>query len=132
MIFYLILFLLLILIIIAVIYWIYKIVIFFINKRSKKGFLHLSIFLILFSFLSWELRILPISLNNDFKNKTENLTGKKFWGWNIYRFNDFGFRDGFTIETYRLNEEIAEYFKKPKKSGKHMEIRLEKLNYDRE
>lgn len=27
---------------------------------------------------------------------------------------------------------IAEYFKKPKKSGKHMEIRLEKLNYDRE
>ncbi|WP_188049485.1 DUF6770 family protein [Flavobacterium sp. GP15] len=27
---------------------------------------------------------------------------------------------------------IAEYFKKPKKSGKLMEIRLEKLNYDRE
>ena len=27
---------------------------------------------------------------------------------------------------------IAEYFKKPEKKGKYMEIRLEKLNYERE
>jgi hypothetical protein len=27
---------------------------------------------------------------------------------------------------------IAEYFKNPKKDGKYMEIRLEKLNYERE
>ena len=27
---------------------------------------------------------------------------------------------------------IAEYFKKPEKAGKFMEIRLEKLNYERE
>lgn len=27
---------------------------------------------------------------------------------------------------------IAEYFKNPKKDGKYMEIRLEKLNYKRE
>ena len=113
MIFYLVIFFLLIFCVFGLFYWIYKIIQFYKTKQSKKATIHLFIFIILFIFLSWELRIIPISQDNDFKNKTKNLTGKKFWSWNIYRFDDFGFRDGFTIETYKLNEENVAYFKNP-------------------
>ena|SRR5690606_11 len=113
MIFYLIILILIIIIVIGLIFWFYKIIMFFKNSQIKKGLIQLSVLLFLLLFLTWEFRILPISLNNDFKNKTEDLTGKKFWSWNIYRFEDFGFRDGYIIETYRLNDEVAKSFEQP-------------------
>jgi len=114
MLFYLALLIILLLLIGGIIYWIFKTIGFFRNKQNKKGWFHLSLILIIIAFVCWELRIIPIASDNDFKNKTENLTGKKFWSWNIYQFDDFGIRgEGFTLESYRLSNKMTEYFKNP-------------------
>lgn len=66
--------------------------------------------------MCWELRIIPLSANWDFRNKTKDLTGKQFWSWNDFRYDEIGIRgEGFTFEIYKLNEKVAEYFTKPEK-----------------
>jgi hypothetical protein len=58
-----------------------------------------------------------MSTANDFKNTTAGLTGKQFWSWSEYRHEDISVRgEGFTFEIYKLNSEIAEYFRNPPNS----------------
>lgn len=55
-----------------------------------------------------------MSADLDFRNQTKVLTGKQFWCWNDYRYNEFGIRgEGFTFEIYKLNDEMAKYFTNP-------------------
>jgi hypothetical protein len=82
---------------------------------NKKAFqINLIILIFLTTIVLWKLRIIPLALNNDFKNKTAQLTGKKFWSWNNYRYEELGIRgEGYTLEIYNLNSEMTEYFKNP-------------------
>lgn len=114
--FYLLILLLIILVIAGLIFWLVKIYKFYRQRRTKIAIINSIIFGLLFLILFWELRIIPLSSNWDFRNKTKELTGKQFWSWNDYRYDEIGIRgEGFTFEIYKLNDEIANYFAKPDK-----------------
>ena len=114
--FYLIILLLLILVLIGLIFWVFKIIKFYSQKRTKIAVVNSIIFGLLILTACWELRIIPLSADWDFRNKTKELTGKQFWSWNDYRYDELGIRgEGFTFEIYKLNDDIANYFINPDK-----------------
>lgn len=114
--FYLIILLVLLLLLVAIGYWVYRIFRFFRQRQTKKGFINISILSFLLLLFCWEMRIIPLSITNDFKNRTEQLTGEKFWSWNEYRYEEISIRgEGYTFEIYNLSPEMAEYFKNPTK-----------------
>lgn len=113
---YLILFLLLILALFGLIFWITKIAKFYRQKKTKIATINAIILGFLTLFVLWELRIIPLSADLDFRNQTKGLTGKQFWCWNDYRYEEGGVRgEGFTFEIYKLNDEMANYFSHPDK-----------------
>lgn len=111
---YLILFLLLILALFGIIFWITKIAKFYRQKRKKIATINAVILGLLTLFVLWELRIIPLTADLDFRNQTKALTGKQFWCWNDYRYEEGGVRgEGFTFEIYKLNAEMVKYFEHP-------------------
>lgn len=111
---YLILFLLLILAFFGVIFWITKIAKFYRQNRTRLATINAIILGLLTLFVLWELRIIPLSADLDFRNQTKELTGKQFWCWNDYRYEEGGVRgEGFTFEIYKLNNEMVKYFEHP-------------------
>lgn len=114
--FYLIILLVLIAIIVGLVFWLVKIFKFYRQKRTKIAVVNSVIFGLLILLACWELRLIPLSADWDFRNKTKDLTGKQFWAWNDYRYDEMGIRgEGFTFEIYKLNDEMVEYFAKPDK-----------------
>ena len=114
--FYLIILLLLLLLLIGLIFWIVKILKFYRLKRTKLANINSIILGLLILFTLWELRIIPLSADLDFRNQTKELTGRQFWCWNDYRYEEGGVRgEGFTFDIYKLNDEMAEYFSNPDK-----------------
>ena len=114
--FYLLIFILLILVIVGLIFWLVKIFKFYRQKRTKIAVINSVIFGLLTLVIGWELRVIPLSADWDFRNKTKDLTGKQFWSWNDYRYDEMGIRgEGFTFEIYELNDETANYFANPDK-----------------
>lgn len=108
---------LLLLLIVASLYWIYGIIRLFFYRRYKSAITQSFVFVILLFGILWELRIIPIASTNDFKNKTLDLTGKQFWSWNNYRYEEIGVRgEGYTFEIYDLSLDIAKYFEDPPSS----------------
>jgi len=113
---YLILILILLLLVAATGYWLFRIIKLFRQKKNKRGFINLSILGVLLLMFCWEMRLIPLSITNDFKNKTEQLTGEKFWSWNEFRYDEISVRgEGYTFEIYNLSPEMAEYFENPPK-----------------
>lgn len=111
---YLILLLALLVIIGLSIYWLYRIFKFYKSGNKKAFRINLIIFLFLTTIVLWELRIFPLASDYDFRNKTSELTGKKFWSWNNFRYDELGVRgEGYTLEIYNLNNEMVNYFKQP-------------------
>ena len=113
---FLILFLLLIGLIIGLIIWIVRL--FRVYKRGKKKpFLILvSILAVLLILLTWELQIFPLSKNFYIQGRTTELTGKKFWSWKEFDYEQVSFRgEGYTLDIYKFSEGSAEYFKNPGK-----------------
>ncbi|MBO9619380.1 MAG: hypothetical protein J7539_10130 [Niabella sp.] len=105
---------LLVLILLGALFWIIKIIKLYCQKRTKIASINTLIlgFLILIGL--WELRIIPLSADWDFRNQTKDLTGKQFWCWNDYRYEEGGVRgEGFLFEVYRLSDEMAKYFSNP-------------------
>lgn len=114
---FIILFIVLILAVGLFVFWVFKIVKFFIAKRYKIAIINTSILIIIVFGILLELRIIPLSSANDFKNRTAELTGKQFWSSSDFRHEDISVRgEGFTFEIYKLKPEIAEYFKCPPNS----------------
>lgn len=114
--FYLTIFLLLIAVLIGLVFWLFKIVKLYRQKKTKPAVVNSIIFGLLTLIICWELRIIPLSADWDFRNKTKELTGKQFWAWNDYRYDELGIRgEGFTFEIYKLNDDIAKYFSNPDK-----------------
>src|SRR5687767_14119989 len=111
---YLILLLALLLLIVLSIYWLYRIFKFYKTGNKKAFIINLIIFLCLTTIFLWELRVIPLASDNDFRNKTLELTGKRFWSWNNFRYDESGVRgEGYTLEIYNLNSEMVNYFKQP-------------------
>ncbi len=119
--------LLFILVVVGLIFWLIKIIKFYKQNRTKIATINATILGLLIVIVCWELRIISLSADVDFKNQTRDLTGKKFWCWNEYRYIDDGIGgyikydnsgkegEGFTFEIYKLNDEIAKYFINPDK-----------------
>lgn len=112
--FYFIIFLTGIALLVGLAIWLSKIFKYYRQKRIKIAVINSVMFGLLSLVVCWQLRIFPISSNWDFRNKTKELTGKQFWAWNNYRYDEVGIRgEGFTFEIYNLNEQIAKYFTRP-------------------
>jgi len=108
------LFLLLLLVIVGLVFWIVKIIKLFRKGQTRRATIHTIVLLFLTLFVCWEFRILPLSAEFKFKKQTEALTGKEFWCWNEYLYEEWGMRgEGFTFEIYRFNKEMANYFYAP-------------------
>lgn len=69
---FIILFIVLILAVGLFVFWVFKIVKFFIAKRYKIAIINTSILLIIVFGILWELRIIPMSSANDFKIGQQN------------------------------------------------------------
>jgi hypothetical protein len=114
--FFLIIFLLVILVLFGLIFWIIKIFKFYRQQRTKIAIINSIVFGLLTLVVCWELRIIPLSADLDFRNQTKGLTGKQFWCRNDYRYDEIGIRgEGFTFEIYKMNDETAKYFINPDK-----------------
>lgn len=113
---YLILFLLLIGLIVGLIIWIVRLFRLY-RKGKKKSFaIQFSILTALLILLTWEFQIFPLSKNFYIQDRTTELTGKKFWSWKEFDYEEISVRgEGYTLDIYKFNEEIAEYFKNPDK-----------------
>ena len=86
------------------------------KSKRKSFYLQLGIFSIILIFITWDLRIFPLSKNIYIKDQTEKLTGKSFWSWKEFSFEEISVRgEGYTIDVFKFNDEIAEYFKNPDK-----------------
>lgn len=113
---YLIILLFLIAVIVGLVFWLVNIFKLYRQKRTKVAVVNSVVFGLMILFVCWELRFIPLSADWDFRNKTKDLTGKQFWAWNDYRYDEIGIRgEGFTFEIYLLNDEMVEYFTKPDK-----------------
>jgi hypothetical protein len=83
-------------------------------RRFRAAVLNSFLFVLLIITISWELRLIPLSTDWDFRNRTKALTGMEFWSSSEYRFEDIGIRgEGYTFEIYRLSDEVAAYFINP-------------------
>ena len=62
------------------------------------------------------MQILPFSKNFYIKDRTTELTGKKFWSWEEFDYEEISVRgEGYTLDIYKYNQETADYFKNPNK-----------------
>ena len=114
--FYLIILLVLLGLLAGLIVWIYRLFRLY-KKGNKKSFtIQVSILTVILIFLTWELQIFPLSKNFYIQDRTTELTGKKFWSWKEFDYEEIGVRgEGYTLNIYKFNEETAEYFKNPDK-----------------
>ena len=114
--FYLIILLILIGLLVGLIIWIVRLVRLY-KKGKKKSFtIQVSILSVLLILLTWELQIFPLSKNFYIQDRTTELTGKKFWSWKEFDYEEISVRgEGYTLDIYKFNEETAKYFKNPDK-----------------
>ena len=94
--------------------WIYRLIRLY-RKGSKKSFIiQITILTLLVIFVTWEFHIFPLSENFFIKKQTTQLTGKSFWCWKEFSYDEWGIRgEGYTLYIYRFNQETAEYFANP-------------------
>lgn len=114
MIFYLTVLLTLAAIFIGFFIWIYRLFKFYKKGNRKSFWIQCSILVLIVVFITWNFRVFPLSKNFYIKKQTELLTGKKFWSWEVYTYDEMGFRgEGYTIEIFEFDDEVAEYFMNP-------------------
>lgn len=114
--FYLIIFLVIIGLLVGLIVWIVRLFRLY-KKGKKKSFaIQVSILTALLILLTWELHIFPLSKNFYIQDRTTELTGKKFWSWKEFDYEEISVRgEGYTLDIYKFSEETADYFKNPDK-----------------
>ncbi len=85
------------------------------KKGKKKSFvIQVSILTAILVFLTWQFQIFPLSKNFYIQDRTTELTGKKFWSWEEFDYEEISVRgEGYTLDIYKFNEETAQYFKRP-------------------
>jgi hypothetical protein len=64
--------------------------------------------------VTWKLQVFPLSKNLYIKKQCAVLTGKTFWSWKEFAYDEWGVRgEGYTLDIYKFNDEVAQYFKNP-------------------
>jgi len=112
--FYLIILLVIIGLLFGLIVWIIRIFRLYKKGKRKSFIIQVSIFTTLLIFLTWKLQIFPLSKNFYIQNRTTKLTGKKFWSWKEFDYEEISVRgEGYTLDIYKFSKETAEYFKNP-------------------
>lgn len=111
---YLILLLIILGLAVGLIVWIYHLFRLY-KKGHKRSFaIQVTILVLLISYITWELQIFPLSKNVFIKEQCSVLTGKSFWSWKEFAHHEWGVRgEGYTLDIYKFNDEIAQYFKNP-------------------
>jgi hypothetical protein len=106
----------LIIFLIFIVIWIFRLIRLY-KKRSNKrlSFCIQSIILsILICLTLWFFDFYPFAQNIYFKNRSEELTGKKFWSRKVLNFEDPSVRgEGYQLQIFKFSNEMAEYFKSP-------------------
>ncbi len=112
--FYLIILLIVIGLGVGLLIWIYRLFRLY-RKGKKRSFtIQVSILTILIVIFTWQLQLFPLSRNFYIKKQTTSLTGKSFWSWKEFKYDEWGVRgEGYTLYIYKFNQETAEYFKNP-------------------
>lgn len=102
--------------VVGLIIWIVKLFRLY-RKGKKKSFaIQASILTALLILLTWKLQIFPLSKNFYIQGRTTELTGKKFWSWEEFDYEEISVRgEGYTLDIYKFSEDTAEYFKNPDK-----------------
>jgi hypothetical protein len=114
--FYLILLLILLGLLVGLIVWIVRLFRLYKKGKKKSFFIQVSILTAILILLTWELQIFPLSKNFYIQNRTTELTGKKFWSWEEFDYEEISVRgEGYTLDIFKFSEETAEYFKNPEK-----------------
>ena len=84
------------------------------NQKSKTRYVELVIFSALIIFVTWDLKIFPFSKNFYVKQLSEQITGKQFWSWKEFEFEEISVRgEGYSVFAYKFNKEMANYFLDP-------------------
>lgn len=116
MIFYLIILIILIGLFIGLTIWIIRLYRLLKKGNKKSFFIQATILTAIIIFLTWEMQIFPFSKNFYIQDRTTELTGKKFWSWEEFDYEEISVRgEGYTLDIYKYNQETAEYFKNPNK-----------------
>jgi len=114
--FYLIILLVLIVLLVGLVIWIVQLFKLFKKGKKKLFAVQVSILTVLVVFVTWELQIFPLSKNFYIQDRTTALTGMKFWSWGVFEHEEISVRgEGYTLDIFKFNEEIAEYFRNPDK-----------------
>jgi hypothetical protein len=87
------------------------------GKAKRKSFYFEGmIFTLIIGMICWNLGIFPMSRNLYVKEVSEKITGKSFWSEKEFSFDEISVRgEGYSIDVFKFNDEIAEYFKNPGK-----------------
>jgi len=92
--------------------WFVRLIIQF--SRGKVFFFEALTFFFLMIALLWNLGIFPLSKNFYVKEVAEQITGKSFWSWEVYSYEDLSVRgEGYSLLIFRFDEPVAAYFKQP-------------------
>ena len=114
MIFYLLVFSIFVLLISIFFSWIFKIFKAYKRGNKKSFFIQISILGVILTVILWILQMFPLSKNFYIKGRAEKLTGKSFWVWKEYDYEELGLRgEGYSLDIFKYNDEIAEYFSNP-------------------
>jgi hypothetical protein len=82
--------------------------------KRKSFTIQICILTALIVFATWELQIFPLSENFYIKEQTTKLTGKSFWSWKEFSYDELGIRgEGYTLYIYKFSQETADYFSNP-------------------
>jgi len=85
------------------------------RKGNRKSItIQICILTMFIVFVTWKLQVFPLSENFYIKEQTTKLTGKSFWSWKEFSYNEFGVRgEGYTLYIYKFSQETANYFSNP-------------------
>jgi len=112
--FYLIILIVLFGLFVGLILWIYRLFKLYKKGKKKSFVIQTSILAFIIVMLTWELQLFPFSKNYYLKKQTTYLTGKSFWSWKEFNYDEWGIRgEGYTLYIYNFNQNTADFFKSP-------------------
>jgi hypothetical protein len=101
---------------IITILWIYRLIRLYRKRKDKRlSFWIQSIILtFILGYILWFLDLYPYAQTIQIRNRTENLTGEKFWCKKVLNFEDPSVRgEGYSLKVYRFSNETVKYFNNP-------------------
>ena len=84
--------------IVGLVIWTIKLFRLYKTGKRKSFTIQICILTTLIVFATWKLQIFPLSENFYIKEQTTKLTGKSFWSWKEFSYDEWGVRgEGYTL-----------------------------------